>query len=231
MDLRYGTIPPLVNLFPVMKLPLLPALGCAGLLTLFSAVSLSAQEARKQDPKELDAAFSRKATQPAQREGAGIPLTRGVRKSVGPSDGGGLVEQSRSYSRGARIITSKDGQTAEAPYVEVPLLFHKGRAELLPDAATRSNLELLARKVQEYGKLGGRFVIEGHASMEGDGAFNQRLSEERAREIYVRLIGLEVPAQYLLRAEGRGSRDAQAPATASEAQLEQDRKVLVVKEQ
>jgi outer membrane protein OmpA-like peptidoglycan-associated protein len=108
----------------------------------------------------------------------------------------------------------------------------KGKAELLPDANTRANVALLADKVRQYGAEGGRFVIEGHASAEGDGAVNQRLSEARADAIYKLLTQQHgVPPSCLLRAEGRGSRDAQAPATASEKELEQDRKVLAVKEQ
>lgn len=198
------------------------------LAALLGTATLLAQEARKLDASELDATFSKAAT-PLKRAGGGIPGARAGRKPGQSS--GDPAESRRTYSRGARIITYSDGQKSEAPYAEVPLLFVKGKAELLPDANTRANLALLAEKVRQYGAEGGRFVIEGHASAEGDGAVNQRLSEARADAIY-RLLTEQygVTPAFLLRSEGRGARDAQAPATASEQELGKDRKVLAVKE-
>jgi outer membrane protein OmpA-like peptidoglycan-associated protein len=201
------------------------------LAALIPLASLRAEEARRLDAAELDASFSKAAT-PLKRAGGGILGARAGRKIGQTSGSAAPTEAQRTYSRDARIITYSDGQKSEAPYARVPLLFVKGKAELLPDANTSANVALLADKVRQYGAEGGRFVIEGHASAEGDVAVNQRLSKARADAIYEQLIQQHgVPQSYLLRAEGRGSRDAHAPATASERELEQDRKVLVVKEQ
>ncbi len=184
-----------------------------------------AQEVRKLRTDELDAAFKTPAK--PIRPGSGIPGSRSARRPNVSSPS----EVSRKYSRGARVIIFDDGQTAEAPYAEIPLLFKKGKAELLDDSATQANLRLLASKVVEYGNGGSRFVIEGHASAEGDGKLNQTLSEERARMIVRQLTSrFKVPSDFVIRAEGRGSRDAQAPADANEKELKLDRKVLAVKE-
>jgi outer membrane protein OmpA-like peptidoglycan-associated protein len=202
----------------------------SALIISITQSQLPAQEARKLEAAELDVSFSMPAS-PIKRAGGKIAGARGAHKP-GQAVAEVPVEAQRSYARGARIITYADGQKSEAPYAEIPLLFVKGKAELLADTNTQSNVALLAAKVKQYGEQGGRFVIEGHASAEGDGAANQFLSEARATFVYQVLTQQHgVPAAFILRAEGRGARDAQAPATANEKELEKDRKVLAVKEQ
>ncbi len=153
-----------------------------------------------------------------------------------PKTAGPIVEKSRKYtfaskgtvSKAARVITMTDGSKSECPLVEVPLLFEKDSAELA-DAQSKSNLTVLANHLKELG-AGARICIEGHASVEGDAAHNQTLSEKRAAAIRAKLINQGVSEAMLAAAVGRGSLDATQKANASEALLAQDRRVLVVRE-
>ena len=77
---------------------------------------------------------------------------------------------------------------------------------------------------------GAAFAIEGHASAEGDPQRNRELSKSRAEKIEGLLLAQGVPVEALTRAEGFGADYARHPATAPDAQLQLDRRVLVVKE-
>ena len=70
------------------------------------------------------------------------------------------------------------------------------------------------------------FVIEGHASAEGDYAQNLQLSQERAERISRELVNHGVSAERLMPV-GQGEAEAAAPADAAEAERRLDRRVVV----
>ena len=70
------------------------------------------------------------------------------------------------------------------------------------------------------------FVIEGHASAEGDYAKNLQLSQERAERISRELVRHGVSAERLMPV-GYGEAEAASPADAAEADRRLDRRVVV----
>ncbi|MBN8422032.1 MAG: OmpA family protein [Verrucomicrobia bacterium] len=70
------------------------------------------------------------------------------------------------------------------------------------------------------------FVIEGHASAEGDYAQNLQLSQERAERISRELVRHGVSAERLMPV-GYGEAEAASPADADEAERRLDRRVVV----
>gem|GEM_PF-1704699 len=70
------------------------------------------------------------------------------------------------------------------------------------------------------------FVVEGHASAEGDEADNLRLSRERAETVVRTLVEVGVNERRLL-AVGLGEREATHPETAPERLLRTDRKMVI----
>jgi outer membrane protein OmpA-like peptidoglycan-associated protein len=113
--------------------------------------------------------------------------------------------------------------------VAVPLLFRVNTDELL-DSTSRENVAKVARILKDLAEQNATFAIEGHASAEGDGQRNLDLSKLRAAKIQSLLRDQGVPAAVLVRQEGFGSAHAQNPPNAPEARLQEDRRVLVVKE-
>ena len=185
-------------------------------ISLSLATSLFAQETKK-----LDAAALKNI------EAAPV-ITKP--QFVPKSANGPLREVSRTYTdKGARVITMSDGDKIESPLVDVPIHFLRDKA-VLADAQSRANLEILARKLKELEAGGARFCIEGHASADGDAAHNQTLSEERATATGQELLARGVSAKTILKTIGLGSTHATHSAYASEALLQEDRRVLVVRE-
>ena len=144
---------------------------------------------------------------------------------------GGDPVAKRFYTKDAVVITRQSGATEEHPYVAVPLLFRVNTDELL-DTVSRQNVVRLAQMLKDMGTQNCTFAIEGHASAEGDARRNLDLSKLRAAKIQSLLREQGVAAGELARVEGLGSEHAQFkdPRIASESQLQQDRRVLVVKE-
>lgn len=143
--------------------------------------------------------------------------------------------KTRSYTRNAKgldveILEREDGRKEERPYVAVPILFVKGQVELL-DATSQANVTELASILRRIttAEPNARFTIQGHTSAEGDRAENQRLSENRAARVHQMLVIAGVSEKSLARI-GFGPAWATVPATAPEPQLQQDRRVLVVRE-
>ncbi len=136
----------------------------------------------------------------------------------------------RVYSKSAVVITRQSGATETHPFVEVPLLFVVNTAELRKDDASRENVGKVAQMLKELAAQKGTFAIEGHASAEGNTARNRDLSNLRALRIQELLRAQGVPAEVLARTEGFGSDHAQHPANAPDSHLQEDRRVLVVKE-
>jgi outer membrane protein OmpA-like peptidoglycan-associated protein len=113
--------------------------------------------------------------------------------------------------------------------VTLPVLFVKETAELL-DVESRAALEQVAGIILEAGRTepGQLFDIEGHTSTDGTDEFNASLSAARARRVYDELTQRHgVPAS-ALSAHGYGESFPSYPQ-GSEEQMQQDRRVLVVR--
>ena len=182
-------------------------------LTLGLAFAQAQERAAKFD---ADAAKAKLSGEVAKAPGKF--LTKGI---------GGDPVTKRFYTKDAVVITRASGAKEEHPYVAVPLLFQKNSDELL-DGTSRENVSKVAQMLKDLGSA--TFAIEGHASAEGDAQRNTDLSKLRAAKIQSLLREHGVPAGELARVEGFGSAHAQFPANAREPQLQEDRRVLVVKE-
>ena len=141
----------------------------------------------------------------------------------------------RTYTRNTRgleveIVEMQDGRKEERPYVAIPILFVRAQAELL-DTVSKENLkelgEILKRLTTADPKA--KFTIQGHTSAEGARDANVSLSHLRADRIYRTLVTAGVPEGSLSRV-GFGPDWATAEATALEAELQKDRRVLVVRD-
>jgi outer membrane protein OmpA-like peptidoglycan-associated protein len=187
------------------------------LLTLGLAMAQAQERAPKFD---ADAAKTKLSGAVAKTPGKFI--TKGL---------GGDPIKSRFYTKDAVVITRQSGAKEEHPYVAVPLLFRVNSDDLL-DGTSRENVSKVAQLLKDLGATGASFAIEGHASAEGDTQRNTDLSKLRAAKIQSLLREQGAPPGELARVEGFGSEHAQFkdPRTASESQLQQDRRVLVVKE-
>lgn len=127
------------------------------------------------------------------------------------------------------VVIEEQNQTRELPYVTLPVLFVKETAELL-DAESRSALEQMAGVILEVSKTepGTLFDIEGHTSTDGTNEYNINLSAARAKRVYDELTlryGVPVSA---LSAHGYGEDFPRYP-TGTEEEMQQDRRVLVVR--
>jgi len=126
------------------------------------------------------------------------------------------------------VIHRADGSTEEHPFVPLPILFGVNSDQLL-DATSRANAAKMAGILTELiEREKAVFAIQGHTSAEGDAAANQQLSERRANRLLAMLTGQGVAAAQLT-AQGLGEDCARFPDTASESQLQQDRRVLIVR--
>lgn len=136
----------------------------------------------------------------------------------------------RVYNSERSVVVVEDqGQTRELPYVTLPVLFVKSTAELL-DTESRAALDQIAGVILEVSKTepGTQFDIEGHTSTEGTDEFNMSLSAARAQRVYDELTQrYHVPAN-ALSAHGYGENFPAFP-NGTEEQLQQDRRVLVVR--
>jgi len=136
----------------------------------------------------------------------------------------------RVYNSERSVVVVEDqNQSYELPYVTLPVLFQKETADLL-DINSRVALEQVAGVILALSNStpGTRFAIEGHASTEGTREFNGTLSVARAQRIYDELTQrYRVPAD-LLSATGYGQDYPMFP-NGTEQQLQQDRRVLVVR--
>lgn len=127
------------------------------------------------------------------------------------------------------VIVEEQGKSLELPFVTVPVLFVVDTAELL-DAESRMALTQTASVINEIVKTepNALFDIEGHTSTEGTDEHNLRLSAERAKRVFAELTQrYGVPATALT-AHGYGENFPMYPG-GTEPQLQQDRRVLVVR--
>jgi outer membrane protein OmpA-like peptidoglycan-associated protein len=194
----------------------------AFLLTIL--VFLTAIEAEAQTAPPLD--------ENAAAAALGTPPKRPRLVPKGPPSP--VVE--RTYHKGAKgldveIVEHENGTKEEINFVNVPVLFVKDQDELLDDVS-RENVHKIAGIILAAlkGSPEAKFQIEGHTSAEGSDEHNKILSELRADRIY-RLLTQDsgVPATALPTVEGLGAEHARFPKTAPEADLAQDRRVIIAR--
>lgn len=105
------------------------------------------------------------------------------------------------------------------------ILFRKGSADFADDASVEV-VVTLADALKHPELKGLQFVIEGHASAEGDAWSNQNLSQLRAERIVQVLTQLGVDGSHLIPV-GFDESQARFPDTSPDALLKQDRRVLI----
>lgn len=127
------------------------------------------------------------------------------------------------------VIVEVEGKSLELPYVTVPVLFVVDTAELL-DAESRVALEQTGSVINEIVQTepSALFDVEGHTSTEGTAEHNSQLSVERAKRVHLELTQRYGVPPTALTAHGYGENFAVYPE-GSEAQLQKDRRVLVVR--
>ena len=106
------------------------------------------------------------------------------------------------------------------------ILFQQGSTEFA-DAYSYEIVSALADAMKDL-PAEERFVIEGHASAEGDWESNMTLSQQRAERIVREMVRRGV-SPYRLVPVGYGESEARHPADAAESLREQDRRVVVYK--
>jgi outer membrane protein OmpA-like peptidoglycan-associated protein len=133
-------------------------------------------------------------------------------------------------AKSVKIVPRANGTVEEQPFVPIPILFKVNTDKLL-DATSADNVRLLAEKLAEIRRSdpSASFVIEGHASAEGDEEKNRDLSSRRARRIQALLGELSETPESHLSALGLGEDFARHEADAPDHLLQEDRRVLVVR--
>ncbi len=136
----------------------------------------------------------------------------------------------RVYNSERSVVLVEDqGQSRELPYVTLPVLFVKETSELL-DQESRNALEQVAGVILAISKteVGTVFDIEGHTSTDGTDEFNVSLSASRAQRVYDELTQRYGVPPSVLSAHGYGESFPMYPQ-GNEAEMQQDRRVLVVR--
>lgn len=217
--------------------------GGALLALLVSAAPLAAQDESGEDlVKKLKGQAGKTASAPGGlvTRGAG---SRSLGAATAPKTETRSVVLSRGVPKAVSVAAEEDkvslkpapagGQAVELNYTVDPeskvsrdnIFFRKGSADFADDASV-DVVVTLANALKHPELKGLRFVIEGHASAEGDAVSNQLLSQLRAEQIVSVLTSLGVDNQCLLPV-GFGETQARFPETSPDALLKQDRRVLI----
>ena len=119
----------------------------------------------------------------------------------------------------------------ERPYVAIPILFVVGKDELL-DEVSRENVRKTATILREIisADSTAKFTIQGHTSAEGSAEENLALSDKRAKKVFALLTATYQVLGAQLNPVGFGEAHAVAPETAPAVELQQDRRVLIVRQ-
>ena len=189
---------------------------------LLGPVSLHAQNAEPMDAAAARAALSQPSKKSRFTPKAAIKSRTYTRNAKGA---GVEIIEYEPAAPGAEPVRE------ERPYIAVPILFVRAKDDLL-DAVSAANVQKTAAILRELMAADpkAKFTIQGHTSAEGDAAWNQTLSDQRAGKIYSLLVeGQGVDGSRLAKV-GFGPTYATAPAEAPEDLRQQDRRVLVVRQ-
>lgn len=151
-----------------------------------------------------------------------LMLSRGIPKAVSAAAEEDHVKVEAS-SGGAVELKYEVDYTSKVARDNI--LFKKGSAEFADDASV-DVVVTLAEALKHPELKGLHFVIEGHASAEGDAGSNQYLSQLRAEEIVNVLTKLGVDGTCLVPV-GFGESQARFPDSSPDSLLKQDRRVLI----
>ncbi|AZB35159.1 OmpA family protein [Chryseobacterium bernardetii] len=116
----------------------------------------------------------------------------------------------------------KDVIAKEATGALKDILFNFNKATIRPES--NGKLDQAATIIKQSND--GTFLVTGHTDAKGAAAYNLKLSRERAAAVVAALESRGVSGTQL-KSTGVGSRDAQVPAKASDAERMVDRKVVV----
>lgn len=116
----------------------------------------------------------------------------------------------------------KDVIAKEATGALKDILFNFNKATIRPES--NGKLDQAATIIKQSND--GTFLVTGHTDAKGAAAYNLKLSRERAAAVVAALEARGVSGTQL-KSTGVGSRDAQVPAKASDAERMVDRKVVV----
>ena len=166
-------------------------------------------------------AFALAQTQPAApaaAPAAAVPSPHQIVNALTPPANGSAT------TRGIRVV---HGGHAAAPSVSLNVDFATGSAALTPQA--KKVLGSLGTALKDPTLAGDRFRIEGHTDTVGSAAYNQGLSEQRARVVASYLEQTYgIPASRL-KAVGMGEKGLLVP-TPAQTPEPRNRRVLVVNE-
>ena len=163
-------------------------------------------------------AFALAQTQPAApaAPAAAVPSPHQIVNALTPSANGSAT------TRGIRVV---HGGHVAAPSVSLNVDFATGSAALTPQA--KKVLGSLGQALKDPKLAGDRFRIEGHTDTVGSPAYNQALSEQRARQVASYLEqAYGIPASRL-EAVGMGEKGLLVPTPAQTPEA-RNRRVLVV---
>lgn len=166
------------------------------------------------------------ATKAETTEKRTLVLTRGIPTSVKAAAEEDKVELSPTpTAAAAEAVELSYKVDPESMVSRDNILFRKGSAEFADDKSI-DVVTTIANALKDESLKGLQFVIEGHASAEGDAASNQGLSQIRAERIVSVLTSLGVEKERLLPV-GHGEAQARFPDHSEEGLLKQDRRVLI----
>jgi outer membrane protein OmpA-like peptidoglycan-associated protein len=173
----------------------LPGAGAIAALLVLSAVAAAADPpyADSWDPVTVgaaEAAVARLGPRRALSITATIRDIRGLEKSVAGA-GTGIVASVQEVRKAMQELGAKETQMEIRVELPADVLFDFDEADIRPDAAAA--LGHLATLVRAH--PGRRVRLEGHTDAEGSDAYNQGLSERRARAVQSWLVEKEgIPA-------------------------------------
>ena len=136
----------------------------------------------------------------------------------------GCLSISTAHGGGASCSVSYHVDPASR-VVRQDILFRKGSTEFA-DARSYDIVMDLAYAISDPALDGMSFVIEGHASAEGNAYANQRLSQRRAERIASEIARTGVSSHRLIPV-GYGETEATYPDYSSERHLRLDRRVVI----
>ena len=188
----------------------------------FKTRSLSAQPVAPATKKETRSLYFStrgipKAVKAAAEEDKVDVKVTTAKKSTGAGE--------HSVSAGEQAYEVKYDVDPESMVTKDNILFRKGSSDFADDASVQVVVQL-AQALKHPSLSGLKYVIEGHASAEGNAYSNQLLSQQRAEKIVSVLSSLGVDSNRLLPI-GFGETQARFSDDSQEGLLKQDRRVVI----